>query len=125
MPWLAARGISSPVGHGNLGTLVGVAIVFAVYGMLGVGLGALVRDQVATVVGLLIYLFVIEPVLTRIGSLDGMTIYLPGVAANALTHVTQTDRHLLDPWQGGLLLAAYGLALAGAGVRSAIRRDLA
>ena len=41
----------------------------AIFGLIGVGLGALVREQVATVVGLLVYLFIAEPIVTRIPAL--------------------------------------------------------
>jgi hypothetical protein len=46
---------------------------------------ALLREQVATVVGLLVYLFVAEPIMTRVPALRGWTIYLPGSASAALT----------------------------------------
>jgi ABC-2 type transport system permease protein len=125
LPWLAARGISVPLtGNGIPATLAGVLAAVALYALLGVGLGALLRDQVATVVSLLLYLFLAEPVLTRIPALHHWTAYLPGPAANALTGITLTDRDFLTPWQGGLLLAGYGTALATAGALLTIRRDI-
>jgi hypothetical protein len=62
---------------------------------------------------LLVYLFLVENVLTNIPSLHGWTPYLPGQAEEALVGSTLTDQDLLAPWQGGLLLAAYGLVAAG------------
>jgi ABC-2 type transport system permease protein len=76
------------------------------------------------VVGLLVYLFIAEPIVTRIPALSSWTIYLPGAAANALTQVAQANQHFLLPWQGGLVLAAYGLILATAGAVRTIRRDV-
>jgi hypothetical protein len=35
-----------------------------------------------------------------------------------------TNQRLLRPWQAGLVLAAYGIALALAGTRLAMRRDV-
>jgi ABC-2 type transport system permease protein len=96
----------------------------AIFGLIGVGLGALVREQVATVVGLLVYLFIAEPIVTRIPALSSWTIYLPGAAANALTQVAQANQDFLPPLQGGLVLAAYGLILATAGTVLTIRRDI-
>jgi ABC-2 type transport system permease protein len=125
LPWLAAKGIHVHLtGDGIPATLAGVVGVLAIFGLIGVGLGALVREQVATMVGLLIYLFVIEQVVTGIRSLASWTNYLPGAAANALTQVSQTDRDYLAPRQGALVLAGYGLALAAAGTLLSMRRDV-
>jgi hypothetical protein len=51
-------------------------------------------------------------------------IYLPGAAENALTQVSLRDQEFLEPWLGGLLFVAYGLAFAVAGTYLAIRRDV-
>ena len=125
LPWLNAKGIQVPLGgNGIPATLAGVVAAVAIFGLIGVGLGALVREQVATVVGLLVYLFITEPIVTRIPALHSWTSYLPGAAANALTQVAQANQEFLPPWQGGLVLAAYGLILAAAGTVLTIRRDI-
>jgi len=125
LPWLGAKGIQVPLaGNGIPGTLAGVIAAVAIFGLVGVGLGALLRDQVATVVGLLVYLFVAEPIVTRIPALRGWTIYLPGEAESALTQVALTNQEFLQPWQGGLLFAAYGIVFTGAGTLLTVRRDV-
>jgi len=125
VPWLAAKGISvSPFANRIPGTFGGVIAGTAAYALIGVGLGALLRDQVATVAGLLVYLFVVEPLLIRVPSLRDWTMYLPGPATNALTQVVQSNQRFLEPWQGGLVLAGYGLVLAMAGTFLAVRRDI-
>jgi ABC-2 type transport system permease protein len=125
LPWLSAKGIDVRLaGDGIPATFAGVVAVLAIFGLVGVGLGALVRDQVATVVGLLIYLFVVEPVLTNIPALSSWTIYLPGAAANAVTQVAQVGQEYLEPWQGGIVLAGYGLAFAVLGALLSMRRDV-
>lgn len=124
LPWLAAKGIDvSLAANGIPATLAGVVVAVAIFGLIGVGLGALLRDQVAAVAGLLIYLFVVEPIVTRIAALDSWTVYLPGAAASALTQVSLTNQRFLDPWQGGVILACYGLLFAVAGTFLAVRRD--
>jgi ABC-2 type transport system permease protein len=126
LPWLSARHIDLVVGgRSAAASVVGVLAAVAVYAIIGVGLGALVREQVATVVLLLIYLFVVENILTSIRALHGWTLYLPGQAQEALVGSTLADRHLLAPWQGGLILAAYGITLAVTGTLLSIRRDVA
>lgn len=125
VPWLRARGIDVPLtSNGIPGTLAGVVAAVAVFGLVGVGLGALLRDQVAATAGLLVYLFVVEPIVTRVEALGAWTSYLPGAASSALTRVSQAGQDFLEPWQGGLVLAGYGVALALAGTRLAVRRDV-
>ena len=123
--WLSARGIDPTLtGNGIPATLAGVVAAVTGFAVLGVGLGALLRDQVAAVVGLLVYLFVAEPIVTRIHALQDWAVYLPGAAAGAVTQVTVTDQAFLQPWQGGLVLAGYGLVVAAAGLWRTTRVDL-
>jgi len=125
LPWLAAKDIDvSLTGNGIPRTMAGVIAAVAIYGLIGVGLGALLRDQVATVVGLLVYLFVVEPIVTRIPALSDWTRYLPGPADDALTQVSLSNQEFLAPWQGGLVLATYGIVFAVAGTFLALRRDV-
>ncbi len=125
MPWLAAKDIHVVLGAGDVpATLAGGIAAMAIFGLLGVGLGALLREQVATVVGLLIWLLVVERILTSFTALESWTVYLPGQAQEALSGSFLTNQRLLRPWQGGLVLAAYGIALALAGTRLAMRRDV-
>jgi ABC-type transport system involved in multi-copper enzyme maturation permease subunit len=124
-PWMVARGIDPTLtGNGVPATLAGVVAAVALFALLGVGLGALVRDQVAAVVGLLVYLFVAEPIVTRIPALQDWTVFLPGPSASALTGITLTDQDFLQPWQGGAMLAAYAVAAAASGLWRTTRVDL-
>ncbi|MGQ0842100.1 hypothetical protein [Actinokineospora sp.] len=123
VPWLSAKGIDVTL-DGKADILVGVVAGAAIFGIIGVGLGALLREQVATVVGLLIYLFVVEPIVTRISALGEWTRFLPGAAEEALTQVVQANQRLLEPWQGGLVLLAYGVVFAIAGTLLSVRRDV-
>ena len=125
LPWLAAKNIDmSLTANGLPRTFLGVIADIAIFALLGVGLGALLRNQVAAVVTLLIYRFVAEPIVTGIPALSDWTIYLPGSASAALTQVSLTTQHFLDAWQGGLVLAGYGLAFALAGTFFSVRRDV-
>lgn len=124
-PWLGAKGITLHLtASGNLATIAGVVAASAVFALIGLGLGALLKDQVATVVGLLIYLFVVEPVLTGIGALQSWTSYLPGPARGALTGSALTNRVFLDPWQGGLALLTFALLLATLGTIRTAHGDI-
>lgn len=125
VPWLAAKDIEvGLLDNGLPGAYAGVIADTAIFGLLGVGLGALLRNQVATVVGLLVYRFVAEPILTGVPALDSWTTYLPGSASAALTQVSLTTQEYLDAWQGGMVLAGYGLLFAAAGALLSMRRDI-
>ena len=128
-PWLDARGFPVDLGaDSTVRIIVGGIAVVAVYGIIGVGVGALLRNQVAAVVGIVIYLFVVEPILSAIPRVQEAYPYLPGGAASALTATedpnAQSPVDLLEPWQGGLLLLAYGLVFAIVGSLLTVRRDV-
>ncbi|MGH3115958.1 MAG: ABC transporter permease [Nocardioidaceae bacterium] len=125
LPWLGAKGIDvSLTSNGIPRTLAGVVVAYAIFAVIGVAVGALVRDQVAAVVGLLIYLFVVEPIVTNIPAFETWTPFLPGPAGSALTQISLTTQQFLDPWQGGLVLVGYATTLAVAGTFLAIRDDV-
>lgn len=125
LPWLAARGIRLPIaGHGNLAVLAAVVASAAIFAAAGIGLGALTGSQLATVTGILIYLYAAEPLVTHIGALHTWTAYLPGVAADGLTQATQAGVTLLAPWLGGIVLAGWAAAFAAAGGLRTLHRDI-
>lgn len=92
----------------------------ALSGAIGVGIGAIVRNQVAAVVGTLIYLFVLEPVIGVVSS--DVAAYTIGGSQSALTAAPVEDA--LAPLPGGLLLAAWALVLALVGAELEERRDV-
>jgi hypothetical protein len=96
--------------------------------VIGVGVGALLRNQVAAVVGIVLYRFLIEGILSAIPKVQNAYPYLPGGATVSLLQGSDADTgapfDLLSPWVGGLLLLAYGLVLAILGSRLTVRRDV-
>ncbi len=125
LPWLGAKDIDlSLSGNGIPGALAGTVAGVAVYAVLGVGVGALVRNQIAAIVGSLVYLFVVEAFAASLPTIRDYYKYLPGGANAALTGTSQPGTTLLEPWQGGVLLVAYGVVFALAGSWLAIRRDV-
>lgn len=125
LPWVSAKDIDiSLSGNGIPGTLVGVVVGVAVYAVLGVGIGALIRNQIAAIVGSLVYLFIVEGFVANLPTIRDYYKYFPGGANNALVGTEQQGLSLLEPWQGGLLLVAYGIVFATAGTWFAVRRDV-
>ncbi|CAN5339727.1 ABC transporter permease [soil metagenome] len=123
LPWLSAKGAPVSLSGDNLEVLLSSIGGAALYGMVGVGVGALLRNQVAAVVGSLIYLFVAEPILRGVPATASAYKYLPGGTLESIT-ATTTNTDLLQRWQGALLLTGYGIVLAVAGWIFAVRRDI-
>ncbi len=118
-----ARGGAPDWSGDTLGVLLRSGLALVVYAVIGVGLGALVRNQVGAVVGALVYLFVVEPIVRSIPATADTYRYLPGGALEAMT-ATFEGPDLLTAWQGGLLLLGYGLVAAVLGTVLAVRRDV-
>jgi ABC-type transport system involved in multi-copper enzyme maturation permease subunit len=118
---LSARGIPSALDGGEIALLVtgGLAGV-ALRAAFGVGLGAIVRNQVGAVIGLLAWDFVINGLLFGLAPSVGR--FMPTTAANALMGLK--TRHLLPPAAGGAVLLGWTLALALVGVALTLRQDV-
>ena len=99
-------------------------ISVAVFAVTRAALGTLLGSEVVTIAGLLLYLYVAEPLLSRITALGSVTAYLPGVAADGLTQASQAGVRLLPAWQGGLVFTAWAAAIACAGTVVVARRDI-
>jgi ABC-2 type transport system permease protein len=126
LPWLAAKDVEVVLNGTDLArTLVGVAIEVALYAVLGVAIGCLVRNQIAAIVGFVVYIFVIGPILTGVHATSDVAQYLPYQAGNALGRLTSsTDVAMLGQTAGGLTLLVWALAFAIIGTRVAVRRDI-
>ena len=121
--YAGARGAAPSLSGDNLRVLGGAWAALVIYAVIGVGVGALVRNQVGAIVGVLVYLFVVETIVQAIPAIDGAYKWLPGGALEAMTATFgQTD--LLRAWQGGLVLLGYGLVAAALGTVLAVRRDV-
>ena len=118
-----ARGAAPALTGDNLRVLAGSGLALVIYAVIGVGVGALLRNQVGAIVGSLVYLFVVEPVVRQIPATSGAYKWMPGGALEALTATFQGP-DLLEAWQGGLLLLGYGLLAALLGTLFAVRRDI-
>ncbi|MDP5185396.1 ABC transporter permease [Blastococcus sp. BMG 814] len=118
------RGAAPALDADNLATLGSSGLALVIYAVIGVGLGALLRNQVGAIVGGLVYLFVIEPIIRSIPATSGAYKWMPGGALEALT-ATFEGPDLLEAWQGGALLLGYGLLAALLGTFLAVRRDIA
>jgi ABC-type transport system involved in multi-copper enzyme maturation permease subunit len=124
VPWIGSSGGQVSLQGRNLSVLLGGAAAVALYSLLGVGLGALVRNQVGAIVGVLVYLFVVEQIIRGIPATAPFYRWLPGGAQEAMAATAQVGPDLLDRWQGALLLIGYGLVAAGLAMVLTLRRDV-
>lgn len=108
------------------------ALALALWAVVGVGFGSVLTNQVAVVVVVLAFTQFVEPVLRFVLSLTswgaGIAAYLPGAAGEAMSggsFYSETGvGTLLEPWQGALVLLAYGVGLAAIGRVTTFRRDI-
>jgi ABC-type transport system involved in multi-copper enzyme maturation permease subunit len=121
--YAGARGDAPALNADNLQTLGAAGLVLVVFSVIGVGVGALLRNQVGAIVGSLVYLYVVEPIVSSISAIQPAYKWLPGGAVQAITSDFQAP-DLLEPWQGVLLLLGYGLVAALLGTFLAVRRDV-
>jgi hypothetical protein len=118
---LSARGIRSSLDGGEIALLVGGGLAgIALRGAFGVGLGAIIRNQVGAVIGLLAWDFVVNGLLFGLAPSVGR--FMPTTAADALMGLK--SEHLLAPAAGGAVLVGWTLILALAGVLLTRRRDV-
>jgi hypothetical protein len=87
--------------------------------VIGVGVGTLIRNQVATIVGLLIWLFVAEPLVGLIN--DDFPKYTIGIALGALGEGGNGDSSMLT---AALVLGGWAALLSIAGALIDRRRDV-
>jgi ABC-2 type transport system permease protein len=122
--WLAAKGITPSLLTANAiaWVLVGAVLAAGLCALIGVGVAALIRNQVAALVGVAVWVLVVEGLLMSLLNIpSSLAKWLPSAAAAALTN--PGGGHL-SRLAGALLLAAYALALAAAGTRLVVRRDI-
>lgn len=118
---LAGRGVTFALGGGEVAQLVlGTAAGAALYGAIGVGLGAIIRNQVGGVIALLAFTFVVESLL--FGLVPSVGRWLPSAAHDALVGLTTS--HLVSPAAGAAALIVWMAALSLMGLTLIARRDV-
>jgi ABC-type transport system involved in multi-copper enzyme maturation permease subunit len=122
---LAARGIDLAPSIGQYAQLLaGGAVAAALWAAIGVGIGAIVRNQVGAVIGLVVWLLFIE--LTLSGSIPAAAKYAPGATAGAIAGASleHTASDLVAPAVGAAVTVAYAAAATAGGLIAARRRDV-
>jgi ABC-2 type transport system permease protein len=132
---LAAIGLSFGIGYAILAVrdiplalsttdvlwlVLGTPVLTAAWAAIGVGLGALVRNQVLAVIGLILWAMIIENLLrSLVPSIGG---YTPVGASAAI--IAAPDEYVLSAGAGGVLLLGYVAVFIAAGALLVARRDV-
>jgi ABC-2 type transport system permease protein len=118
---LSGRNIPIVLSGGDIAllTLAGLAGI-AAWAAIGVGLGAIIRNQVGAVITLLAWGFIVDNLL--FGLVPSIGRLTPTRAQDAL--IGLTTNHLLTPAGGAVVLVAWTAALAIAGAVLTARRDI-
>ncbi len=123
---LADKGISAHIGGpGALRAVFGAGLYLTVLGLLGLGLGALIRHSAGAIAALVGLLFVLPGIVAALPSSWGNTIspYLPSDAGQAIIGASRGGATSLSPWVGlGVFCIYAAIALIGAGA-ALTRRD--
>jgi ABC-2 type transport system permease protein len=129
---LIVAGISSARGYDDGSTtsqvlkmFVGGTIAAGLFALIGLGLGAIVRNQVGAIIGGLVYMLVVEPLAGIIPTFgDWVGKYGLGGASGALSQTAGPDTDTVSQLAGGLMLAGYAAILLIIGIILVNRRDV-
>lgn len=117
---LAVRGLSWALGAADLALLLGGgAAAAALWGLLGLGVGTVVRNQVPAVVGILAWVLFVEGIL--VDTAPGVGRLSPGALGQAMSGLRPET--LLVPVVAAGLLGAYGAAALAVAVVATNRQD--
>ena len=114
MPWLLS-------GSDVVLLFAGAVAAAVLWGAFALAIGAIVRNQVGAIVGLLIWTLLVESILFALVPSVGR--YLPGQASNVLTEIGTP--HQLPITAGVLVFLGYVALAAVAGAVVTARRDVA
>jgi ABC-2 type transport system permease protein len=118
---LKARVVPITLSGANFAQLIAGAVIgAAMWGAIGVGLGAIIPNQVGAIISLLAWGFVVEN--TVFALLPAVGRYLPVHAQNSMMGITTL--HLLPAWEGVAVLIAWTLGLGAVGISLLRRRDV-
>ena len=131
-----AQGISNGLGEWEVQrAIIFNLLVFMLWGIVGVGLGALIRSQIGAVVtGVLVYtlgtvasqivFFLIHEYLIKEDWVLTAQVIVPATAASVFVSATEAFPEAPDYWVGGVVMLAYGVIAGVVGTLLLRRRDI-
>ena len=133
--YLDSQHLNTPVtGWTVIRSLVLNLLAFVIWAIFGLGLGALIRSQIASVVaGIALYLgsFAAVELVARVifnlshqGWVLGAAVLAPAVASKVMITPGRAFPHAPPPWTGLIVMVGYALVLTTAGLAMTRRRDV-
>lgn len=122
LPLFSARGESLPSTGETVRVYAGVVVSFGLLCAFGLGVGAIVRNQVGAIIAALAFFFVLSPLPELLPGDVGD--YFPAQAIGSLHGLPEATEEGLGQLAGGLVLAAWSLGLWAIGTALVARRDL-
>jgi ABC-2 type transport system permease protein len=139
--WMQVRGVDVTLGgEGGLWRiLLGNVLVLVLYGAIGMGVGAMIRNQIVALIVAIIYAWILDGLiafgLNAIRPLRdaGVAAWLPGEAASGLQWASDTPApgqpafsqiDFLPQWAAGLVLLGWAVLFCVIGIRLALSRDI-
>jgi len=132
VPWLAIRGDESlPLDASAVEAIARLVALYALASGLGVGVGAIIQNQVGAIVATFVWFFVAEPIITVVSQLladgvgdpDPVSRYIPGNVLQAIVGFEQGEDFLPSPGVGAVVTTVYVAAHALLGALAMLRRD--
>ncbi len=125
---ISIRGYGLGLDEPRVWSGLGLALLaVALWAMIGVGVGTLVRNQIAAIIGLILIVYLLEQLLV-FGlialDLDAVARLLPSMASSAMVQATTPITTLLSWWQGALVMLGYAGVFTGLGTALSVRRDV-
>jgi ABC-2 type transport system permease protein len=129
LPWLSSKGVHVSLGSDHLPrALGGVFAVVALFGIVGLGAGALLRNQVVAVTVGVIFLLVLQNLLLIIPVVKHAFAFMPGGGVAAILTITGdrtvNDVQLLSPAGGVIVLLGWAFVPAILGASITMNRDI-
>ncbi len=119
----------APVPVSSLWEIAGaVLLAFCVYGIVGVCVGALIRNQIAAIIAALVWMILVEPLV--VAFLPAVGKWLPGGAVTSVLGASSfaggqaSAATYLPAWGGALLLAGYAVVFGAVAAATTLRRDI-
>jgi len=130
VPWLSAKNVHYSLGKDGVPHAIGgVFLVLALFGIVGLGVGALVKNQIVAVSIGVIFLLVLENIVGAIPGVRHAYPYMPGAAARSIADVNARHDdfggvHLLSVGGGVIVLLLWAFVPAIIGAAYSMNRDI-
>jgi ABC-2 type transport system permease protein len=123
VPWLQSADIDTRLDADLIRIMTGFLLSTAIYGAMGVAIGALIRNQTAAIATVLVWLLAVEGMIASVFPSASFLHWLPAAAARAMVDPTPTGG-ALPPSVATLVLMGYTVVMSAVAARFGVSRDV-